>query len=230
MRRIFLISVSLILPGLLLAQAHNWNSHAEVARKIMDTFDGMDSYSANFTIKTVEGRSVRNMAGKVYYKKGGKVRFDFTSPSRDFILSDGKILWIYINRIRAVGKQSLELNVQNESGRDVFLKDPDRGIRRLFSKYHYRFDTVEQPRKIDGKEYFVMDLEQREKIGGYENIKLFVDPESYLIQKAIAESGAGKVSTIEFSSIKTNPTLEGSLFNYKPDDSIRVVNNPLVNE
>ncbi len=210
---------------------HHWNSHADVARNVMEAFNVLDSYRASFSIKVSGAGNARSMSGRVYYSKPGKLRFEFDSPARDLIVSDGKILWIYINRLHAVGKQDLALDVKNENGRSIFMKDPDSGISRLFRKYHYRFDGTEQPRKMDdGSTYFVMDLEQREKVGGYENIKLFIDPQSYLIKRAIGKESSGKSATIEFSSIEKNPPVEGKLFQFKPDDSMRVVMNPLVNE
>ncbi len=214
----------------LLAQSHHWNSHAEVARKVMSTFEELETYTARFQIVTKEGRSTKKMSGKVYFSRPGKIRFDFTSPARDFIVSDGRILWIYMSRLRAVGKQDLRLDTKDENGRRIFLKNPGTGLKRLFRKYHYRFDTVEQPREVEGRSYFVMDLEQREKIGGYEKIKLFVDSDSYLVRRAVATDSFGRETTITFTDLKVNQPIEGKLFQYKPDDSVRVVSNPLVGE
>lgn len=209
---------------------HHWHSHSAVAKKVIEVFEKMNTYRAHFDINTTSGKSHKSMSGTVYYQKPGRVRFDFSRPGGDFILSDGNILWIYIRRLSTVGKQDLKLKVKNENGQNVFLSNPEEGLSRLFRKYHYRFDTVEQPRVEDGQEYFVLDLEQREKIGGYEKIKLFVDTESYLIKKAIAWDGDGKETSIRFRSITTDTQLEGKLFQYKPDDRVRVVMNPLVSD
>jgi outer membrane lipoprotein carrier protein len=51
-----------------------------------------------------------------------------------------------------------------------------------------------------------------------------------LIKKAVATDGFGRVTSIKFSSQKVNPPLEGKLFQFHPDDSMRVVFNPLVND
>lgn len=212
------------------AQEHRWYSHAEVVKKVIQTFQNLHTYSSAFYISTVDGNKTRNMSGTVFYQKPGKLRFDFNSPDNDLIVSDGKILWIFMKRLNAVGKQNLALDIKDENGRNIFMKNPGSGLSRLFNKYHYRFDTVDQPRTDEDGTFFVLDLDQREKVGGYETIKLFVDAKSYLIRKAIATDGFGRKTTIQFTGPRINPQLEGKLFQYKPDDSVRVVSNPLVNE
>ncbi len=209
---------------------HNWKSHAEVAKKVQEVFEAVDTFSAPFTIQTVDGTRSRSMSGTCYYQKPGKLRFAFDNPAGDLIVSDGKILWVYIRRLNAAGKQDLQSSRKNESGKDIFLKSPGTGLSRLFRKYHYRFDGKKQPREDDGAAVFVLDMEQREKIGGYENIKLFVDSASYMIKKAVATDGYGKKTTISFSKPAVNQSLEGKLFQYQPGEGVRVVQNPLVNE
>ncbi|MCR9143328.1 MAG: outer membrane lipoprotein carrier protein LolA [bacterium] len=208
----------------------NWHSHAEVARAVQKAFDGADQFTAGFKISTKEGGRVKNMSGRLYYQKPGKIRYEFSQPAGNLIVSDGRIMWFFIRRLNAVGKQELTLKKKNASNREVFTADPTSGLKRLFRKYHYRFDTPEQPRKFNDGTFFVLDMEQREKIGGYERIRLFVDSESYLVRRAEASDGYGKQTTISFSDINTSRKLEGKLFQYQPDDGVRVVLNPLVKE
>lgn len=212
------------------AQELKFHTPTEVAREVKKVFGGLKTYQANFKIVTEDGGGRKNMSGRCYYQQPGNVRYDFNNPSGDFIVSNGKILWVYINRLKAVGKQDLRIKKQDENGRQIFLTAPRPGLDRLFSKYHYIFDGTDQPREEDGGTYFILDLEQREKIGGYEKIKLFVDAKTYLIHKAVATDGYGKKSTITFSDAQINAPLEGKLFRYKPEDNVRVVNNPLVND
>lgn len=223
---IFAVAASLPVTG----QSHNWNSHAEVAKKVKQKFENLSTYSADFSITTTEGGRVKNMRGKLYYKSPGKIRYDFSSPQGDLIVSDGKMLWIYISRLKAVGKQDLTLNTKNEDNNKIFIGTPGPGITRLFSKYHYRFDSVEQPRQIDGKSVFVLDMDQRVKIGGFEKIKLYIDSTSYLILKAVGSDNLSRQTEIIFSNQSENPEIAGKLFQYNPPENVRVVLNPLVGE
>ncbi|MCC5813362.1 MAG: outer membrane lipoprotein carrier protein LolA [Leptospira sp.] len=212
--------------------SHNWHSPSEVVKKIKKKFSEIKSYSADFKIVTQEGRNTRNMNGTCLYKKPGKIRYDFQNPAGDAIVSDGKTLWIFIKRLQAVGKQDLTLDKNTKSGA-VFTSTSPEGLNRLFRKYHYKFDNTTQPRKIDPKdntEYFVLALEQREKIGGFEQMTLYVDSNTYLIRKAEALDGRGKKTIIEFSNMDLNGDIEDGLFNYHISGNAKIVNNPLVSE
>lgn len=227
----------LLLPSLSLVAegdkpSHNWHSPSEVVKKVKKKFSEIKSYSANFRITTTEGKSTRTMNGTCLYKKSGKIRYDFSQPEGDSIVSDGKTLWIYIKRLQAVGKQDLELDKKNGS-EPVFTASSPEGLNRLFRKYHYKFDSTTQPRKIDDKdatEYFVLALDQREKIGGFEKMTLYVDSTSYLIRRAVAVDGRGKETSISFSNMDLNRDIEDGLFNFHISGNAKIVNNPLVSE
>ncbi|MCS7204521.1 MAG: outer membrane lipoprotein carrier protein LolA [Leptospiraceae bacterium] len=205
---------------------HNWMSHSMVVKEIIKTYESFENYRADFKIITKN----RVSSGVAYYKKGGRVRFEFHQPAGDLLISDGKILWIVVGKQNLVGKQDLQLQVKNEDNKPIFAVMPGRGVSHLFQKYHYKFDDIQQPKEIDGKKYYVLDLEQKVKIGGYEKMKLFVNPKTFFIEKAIAEGSFGTKVTIEFSNIQTQLEIEGKLFQYQPPENARVVLNPLVSE
>jgi outer membrane lipoprotein-sorting protein len=212
--------------------SHNWHSPSEVVKKVKKKFTDIKSYSADFRVTTVEGKNTRNMNGTCLYKKDGKIRYDFASPEGDAIVSDGKTLWIYIKKLGAVGKQDLELDKKNTSG-PVFTSASPEGLNRLFRKYHYKFDTTTQPRRIDEKdptEYFVLALDQREKIGGFEKMTLYIDSNSYLVRRATAYDGRGKETNISFTNMDLNREIEDGLFNFHISGNAKIVNNPLVSE
>ncbi|WCL51373.1 outer membrane lipoprotein carrier protein LolA [Leptospira sp. GIMC2001] len=225
-----------ILPILLYAEgdkpSHNWHSPSEVVKKVKKKFSDINSYTSNFKITTTEGKTTRVLTGTSLYKKPGKIRYDFNQPEGDAIVSDGKTLWIYIKRLGAVGKQDLEIDKKNSSGA-IFTSSSPEGLNRLFRKYHYKFDSTTQPRKIDEKdatEYFVLALDQREKIGGFEKMTLYIDSNTYLVRRATAYDGRGKETNINFSNIDLNPTIEDGLFNFHISGNAKIVNNPLVSE
>ncbi|MBW7857465.1 MAG: outer membrane lipoprotein carrier protein LolA [Leptonema sp. (in: Bacteria)] len=205
---------------------HNWKSHADVARQVQKKYDDMNSYRAEFQIQT----SKKTMTGTAYYLKPGKIRFDFSSPAGDMLLSDGQFLWIVIKRLNVIGRQDLSLDQKDENNNRIFALMPGTVISRLFLTYHYRFDTQEQPKQIDGKDFYVLELEQKEKTGGYTNMKLYINSQSYLIEKADAVDSLDGKTTIQFRNLQPNAPLEGKLFQYSPPDTQRVVFNPLVSE
>lgn len=112
----FYILFLVLEPAFLAQPAHNWNSPSEVVKQVKKKFNDLSSYKANFQIQTVSNKKSKNMRGVCLYKKGGRIRYQFSDPSGDEIVSDGKTLYIYIARLNAVGKQDLTLNKSNKSG------------------------------------------------------------------------------------------------------------------
>lgn len=230
----FLVGLALALPVVGVLQAdppdHNWNSPQRLRESVEARFADLQTFTADFRITTVEGNRSSSMSGTLYYQKPGRLRYEFSQPAGNLIVSDGEIMWYYIRRANIVGQQSLTLNTENESQRPIFSEDPGPGVSRLFDKYHYRFLGTAQPRAEFGGRYFVLDLDQRERTGGYQKIVLYVDAETYMIHRAEADDGYGKKTSVVFSNIRVNPQLEGRLFQYSPPDNVRVVPNPFVRE
>lgn len=227
---VILIFISILAIDAQKEPEHNWNNHAQVARRAIKKFDEIKSISGNFNILSSDSGRSRNMSGRYYFQKPNKIRYEFQSPAGNLIVSNGSTMWYYIRRKNIVGRQDLTIKKKNSSGQDIFVSGVVSGLKRLFKKYHYHFDTPEQPRLIDAKEQFVLSMKQRTRIGGYEKMTLYIDSKSYLVTRAAGEDGYGKKSTISFSNIKINPDLEGKLFQYKPDDRVRVVKNPFVKD
>jgi outer membrane lipoprotein carrier protein len=59
--------------------------------------NGLATWSADFkqTIDDGHGKVVRSAAGKLYLQKPGKFRWDYSEPSEQLILADGKQIWFY---------------------------------------------------------------------------------------------------------------------------------------
>jgi len=58
---------------------------------------GLATWSANFkqTIDDGHGKIVREAAGRLYLQRPGKFRWDYTAPSEQLVLADGKQIWFY---------------------------------------------------------------------------------------------------------------------------------------
>lgn len=224
-KRLFICLSAILFPVVISGEPEEFPSHSEVARKVMSVYSEMKTYKAEFTIEPDSGRK---MTGTAYYQNPGKLNFDFSRPGGDRMVSDGKTLWIYISRLNIAGKQDLTLEAKDEKGKPIFSVMPGAGLNRLFRKYHYRFDSQTQPRSIDGKETYVLDLVQKEKIGGFETMVLYIDAESYLVRKSVATDGRGRKTAVSFQNPVINPPLDGTLFQYRPEDNTRIVSNPLV--
>jgi outer membrane lipoprotein carrier protein len=58
---------------------------------------GLATWSADFTqtIDDGHGKVLRSAAGKLYLQRPGKFRWDYSEPSEQLVLADGKQIWFY---------------------------------------------------------------------------------------------------------------------------------------
>ncbi|MDH5719526.1 MAG: outer membrane lipoprotein carrier protein LolA [Spirochaetia bacterium] len=209
------------------AYAEDFLHPNDVVDKMKIHFKKIETYKAEFNIKSKEKNKLLVSKGLAYYKKGGYINFTFKNPSGDLIISNGKKMWVYIASLKAVGIQDLDVS---SNSKNIYNAGSYEGLVNLFRRYHYRFDTPKQPVVKSKKKYFVLLLEEKEKSGGFETMLVYVDAKSYLISSIVASLPSGRQVTLEFDNIELNKEIPGNMFSYKlkPDD--KVVENPLVTE
>lgn len=226
-----MIRKSLVAVTLLAAAAYAADSFvhpSDVARAMQSKFKALKAYQADFSLSIKDMNKTRVSSGVATYGEGGKLNFTFTQPSGDMIVSNGHTLFVYVSRLKAVGKQPLK--TKDKDGKSLYSAGSAEGLSNLFRRYHYRFDKPEQPREVEGGKYFILDLKEKEITGGYDKITLFVDPQTYLIQKMRASSPSGRNVELTFSNIKLNPQVDPKLFQFKEPDNVKIVDNPLTTE
>lgn len=196
----------------------------DVVKKIKENFYKLDSYQAEFTILSERKDQKKYTKGNAYFKKGGKVNFSFTNPSNDVIISNGKKMWVFIKRLNAVAVQDLK---DPGSGKSLAGNLTDAGVITLFNRYHYSFDSADQPVTINKEKYYKLNLKEKVATGGFSEMKVYVDAQTYFITKMEANAPAGKKVTLTLSNVQYNIELPNSLFQFNIEDNMKVVENAL---
>lgn len=70
---------------------------ASPATEVEKYLSGLASWSADFTqtIDDGHGNVLRSAAGRLYLQRPGKFRWDYSQPSEQLVLADGKQIWFY---------------------------------------------------------------------------------------------------------------------------------------
>jgi outer membrane lipoprotein-sorting protein len=198
----------------------------DVVKKIKNQFSTLESYQAEFSIVSERKEKKKYTKGMIYYKKDGKdnkVNFSFSNPANDVIISNGKKMWVYISKLNAVTVQDLS----NKNAENVSDSITEEGIISLFSRYHYSFDTASQPLKTKNGDFYVLSLKEKVASGGFTEMKIYVDIDTYFINKIEAESPGSKKMTLTLSNVQRNIELSKNLFQFTIKDSMKVVENAL---
>ena len=82
---------------LLLAPLGTMPVFASPASEVEKYLSGLASWSADFeqTIDDGHGNVLRTAAGRLYLQRPGKFRWDYSKPSEQLVLADGKQIWFY---------------------------------------------------------------------------------------------------------------------------------------
>jgi outer membrane lipoprotein carrier protein len=82
---------------LLIAPLGTTSAYASPASDVEKYLSGLASWSADFeqTIDDGHGNVLRTAAGRLYLQRPGKFRWDYSKPSEQLVLADGKQIWFY---------------------------------------------------------------------------------------------------------------------------------------
>jgi len=197
---------------------------SDIVNNTKKNYSGMESYQANFSIISDKGGKKNTQTGILRFKSADKLLMEFYQPSRQKIVSDGKMMWVYIPSLNVVAEQDL----LSDSG--LFTSGSEAGLNRLFSKYHYRFASKDEPETMkDGSKMYTLVLKQKESRGGYKTINLWIS-ENFFIQKAEGFTSSGKKVEITLTDIKTNVDLPNGIFKFDIPATARVIKNPMISE
>ncbi len=159
------------------------------------------TFEAVFHQKVVDDNKnqLQESSGKVYLLRPNKFRWDYKKPDEQYIVSNGKKIWIYNTEMKALSVKKLKGPVSNSLARILSgTQDLSKSFRILDKGKKNGVWWVELAPKSDKSSFKVVRL-------GFTRTLKMIETEDQL----------GHISTFEFTQIKTNPKLQNALFNFK---------------
>lgn len=95
----------LVLIFMLFTVSNSWAlTLSDVVKRVEDNYKNIVAYRGNFnqttTLKTL--KKIQQGQGEILYKKPNKIKWRYTSPTEQEIISDGKNIWMYFPENRQV--------------------------------------------------------------------------------------------------------------------------------
>jgi outer membrane lipoprotein carrier protein len=185
---------------------------------------------------TENGRTVRAESGRAYFRRPGKMRWEYEAPEKNLFLADGKTAWFYVpgdhTVTRVPAKQSTDLRTplallagevrvshicarvrlapsEKPLGEDhVLLECMLRGGEPERSRRDVEADVSQDARKGDA---VLMEIVR----GSGELVRLLV------------EQGGGVQVEFRFEDWRMNPPVPDSLFRFEVPSGVAIVNGEL---
>jgi outer membrane lipoprotein carrier protein len=189
----------------------------EVLREVEGVYGRMNDLRADFT-QTAFNKSLNQTIpakGAVYLKKGGKLRWEFTEPTPQEIVSDGKRLWVYTPTLNQANVTEAPEALAGPAG--SFLA----GLGKLRSEFQVRFLNPAQPKDTDGN--WVLDLTPKQPLPTLARLILAFDPKSWEIKKAVVHDQFENTVTMRFTRMAVNSGLPDRTFTFVAPKGVVIV-------
>jgi outer membrane lipoprotein carrier protein len=173
--------------------------------EIQNRYEKTNDFEANFVQEYISKvmRQPNRGEGKVYFKKRGMMRWDYTVPNQKLI-SDGHTLWYYqpeekqvlVSEVSSVLKENTPLSFL--AGEGNLSRD---------------FNLLNLNESVSQKENnYVVELAPKKSLVTLAKLTLTVDKKTYTVLQADVFDGLGNVTRTRFIDIKTNIGLSNSFF------------------
>jgi len=189
----------------------------DVVREIETVYGRMTDLRADFT-QSAFNKSLNqtiSARGTVYLKKGGKLRWEYTEPTPQEIVSDGKKLWVYTPTLNQANVADAPEALAGPAG--SFLA----GLGRLRSEFQVRFLNPAQPKDAEGS--WVLDLTPKQPLPTLTRLILSVDGKSWEVRKAIVHDQFENTVTMRFTKMAVNSGLPERTFTFVAPKGVVIV-------
>jgi outer membrane lipoprotein carrier protein len=173
----------------------------------------LERYSEN-------GKQVREEAGKAYFLRPGKMRWEYEKPEKSLFLVDGKYVWFYSpddhTATRMPAKKSDDWRTP------IAFLTTGMKLTRICSEVSAAPDV--KPAKAGNEVYrCLLRGAENEKGGVAEKVLFEVSPQNELARIVIPQE-AGMQIEFEFKDWEWNPALAKTLFQFEPPPGTVIVN------
>jgi outer membrane lipoprotein carrier protein len=189
---------------------------ATVVARMQARYDQAKDFQAHFTQnyrRAVVGR-VTVSTGEVYFKKPGRMRWDYKQPDERMFLSTGQFLWLYEPSEKQAFKQ--DLKTSQLPAALAFLM----GKGRVGDQFEVSWAS---DARFGRPEDYVLSLRPKQPQSNYKSIIFVVDPHDFTVRESVLVDQQGNVNHFVFSDLKINAKLPDSTFHWNPPAGVRVI-------
>jgi outer membrane lipoprotein carrier protein len=217
--------LALIIPllcGLLVAPSAAAPKEPSAQSRFEQIYRAAQSLQVSF-LETYEenGRIVRSEAGTAYFRRPGRMRFEYAAPEKNVFLVDGKTAWFYVpadhTATRVLAKESSDWKTP------LALLAGEARLSRICS--HVEPSAAEKPITPDGQ---VLHCTLKGS-GTQDSGRVFLEiaPLSGQLMRVLIRDSGGVTVDFHFKNWDFNPPLPETLFRFLPPLGTAIVNGEL---
>lgn len=221
---------------LFLLPSANRNEAGELASRMEARYRSARTLQATFLERYLENGSVlRSEAGTAYFRRPGKMRWEYERPEKDLFLVDGKTAWFYVpadhtvTRVPAKQSEDLrtplallagEMKISRICAR-VDLADSEKPLR--------EGDTVLRC-KARGEKKDAENVSRSDSVlgaNGTDAIFFEISRDTGELARLIVRQAGGVEVEFRFENWRFDPPLPETMFRFEPPAGVAIVNGEL---
>ena len=180
--------------------------------ELQRSYEGIQELSADFRQETFSKTmgATTIASGTVYFKKPGKMRWEYDEPAGDILISDGTTIWLF----------QADLNQVIMSGADLSGSPLARNFLAGMGSIRNDFDISLAD---DSDEHYRLALSPKTPLPSVRQLFIDIDRVSGLVSRTHILDRLGNETKVSFSTIKIEGRLDPSLFTYNPPKGVVVI-------
>ncbi|HPN02543.1 MAG TPA: outer membrane lipoprotein carrier protein LolA [Rectinema sp.] len=189
--------------------------------QLADKYALVSDYQAD--VQIIAGH--QPMTGTLLFKSPSLLRIDFSQPSDQVIVFDGKTLIVYLPQYRAVLRQDSTDQGISVGAATLASKE---GLSLLRRNYTIGWEQSPNPEPLDpGSNELVyrLMLSRKSVSEGYKNIRISVSADTMLIRRLEGWTVSNDKITFDFKNIQLNRGISDNRFVYNAPASANVYSN-----
>ena len=191
-------------------------------RQLESTYKRARTLKATFLQEYREGgRVTRSEAGTAYFRRPGKMRWEYAAPENNLFVVDGKFAWFYVPADRTVSR--VAARDSSDWRTPLALLAGEMKVSRVCSKVIL---ASEQPKdtslvRIDCT---VRGTEKESKAGKPHDTAYFeIKKSGGELQRVVVTGSGGVRMEMEFSNWQFDPPAGDELFHFQPPKGVAIV-------
>ena len=192
-------------------------SAEDVVKKLQKFYDDTTDYQADFSqvyLYKAYGRTQKSK-GRVYFKKAGKMRWEYSKPTKKFFIADGTDLWVYEPEEKQAYKQTMEDSQLPVAITFLFGKG------KLLDEFTAALLTGDS-RATTPSDY-VVELTPKKDEGQYKKVVMVVSSTDFSLKEVYVYDPTDNENHLSFTKPATNKGVDDSQFTFAPPSDVKII-------
>lgn len=211
-----MLLTTLSLPG---ASALAAPSAAEVTARVQKTYDGMNSFTADFeqSLTNAASKDSEQRSGRFIFAQPALIRWETKQPENELLVVGKNEVWNYVEAEKAAYRYSVE----EVLGSKAMIKLLS-GKANLSEQF---FVKVEADAQAEAKGLTKLKLVPKEAEPGLVLAQVYVDNKTGMLARVVLQDFYGNTNDLSLTNLVLNEKLSPQLFVFTPPKGVKTFDN-----